>query len=103
MARVVNERDLSNTIAAFQRWSERCLVQDGSLFSDSGLWQSALLDEVHHAFVEHPDTGKDDFITKLKGQMKNASPKAQQLMAEMLWALLLFPSNVRPETKRQQI
>ena len=59
--------------------------------------------EVFKAFVEHPDVGDDDFMTKLKGQMKEASPPAQQLMAEMLWALLLFPSNMKARTKRQQV
>ncbi len=64
---------------------------------------AALVQEVYLAFVEHPDVGEDDFMTKLKGQMKNASPHAQQLMAEMLWALLLFPSNMKARTKRQQV
>jgi len=58
---------------------------------------------VFEAFVEHPDFGKDDFLTKLKGQMRPASASAQQLIAEMLWALLLFPSNMKARTKRQQI
>ncbi|MBV9502316.1 MAG: hypothetical protein JO138_23355 [Acidobacteriaceae bacterium] len=35
--------------------------------------------------------------------MQGASAAAQQLVAEMLWALLLFPSNIRPKTKRQQV
>jgi hypothetical protein len=103
MARAANERDLSPTIEAFQTWTERCLIKDGALLAAVELWTPMLIDEVHRAFVENPDLGKDDFITKLKGQMKAATPSAQQLMAEMLWALLLFPSNVRPETKRQQI
>ena len=103
MARVVNERDISRTIDAFQTWSDRCLVGNGSLFSDGELWTPTLVEEVRRAFVDHPDAGKDDFITKLKGQMKDASPAAQQLMGEMLWALLLFPSNVSAETKRQQV
>jgi 5-methylcytosine-specific restriction protein B len=42
-------------------------------------------------------------MTKLKSQMKNTSSAAQQLMAEMLWALLLFPSNIKQETKREQV
>jgi hypothetical protein len=28
---------------------------------------------VHNAFVDHPDVGADDFVTKLKGQMKPAA------------------------------
>jgi hypothetical protein len=68
------------------------------------LWTAELVDEVYRAFVEHPDYSKDDgFITKLKRQMQPASAPAQQLLAEMLWALLLFPSNVKARTKRGQI
>ena len=67
------------------------------------LWTDPLIDEVHKAFVQNPDLGKDDFMTKLKGQMSGASPAGKQLMAEMLWALLLFPSNINPETKRRHV
>src|SRR5882762_10851347 len=35
--------------------------------------------------------------------MKSTSPSAQKLTAEMLWALLLFPSNMKARTKRQQV
>jgi hypothetical protein len=62
-----------------------------------------LINESRAAFVGHPDFGKDDFLTKLKGQMKNASKSAQCLMAELLWAILLFPTNVKATTKRHQV
>jgi 5-methylcytosine-specific restriction protein B len=87
---------------AAEQWIKGCLIEDHSVFSDS-LWTPALVGEVYRAFVEHPDVGEDDFMTKLKGQMRNASPPAQRLMAEMLWALLLFPSNMKARTKRQQV
>jgi hypothetical protein len=103
MARHVHDGDISKTLAAAQQWINNCLIGDGSLFSKSALWTTQLVDEVYHAFVEHPDFGKDDFITKLKGQLRAASPPAQQLLAEMLWALLLFPSNMKAGTKRQQV
>jgi hypothetical protein len=103
MARQVHNRDISSTLAAAEKWINGCLIGDGSIFSEASLWTALLVDEVHHAFVEHPDFGKDDFMTKLKGQIKAASPSAQQLMAEMLWALLLFPSNMKARTKRKQI
>jgi hypothetical protein len=103
MARQVHHRDISPILAAGERWIRTCLIEDGSIFSSNHLWIAQLVDDVHHAFVDHPDYGDNDFMTKLKGQMKSASPQAQQLMAEMLWALLLFPSNIRPRTKRRQV
>ena len=71
--------------------------------SNKQSWTAALVEEVYEAFVKHPDYSDNDFITKLKGQMQPASPAAQQLMAEMLWALLLFPSNMKARTKAQQV
>jgi hypothetical protein len=103
MARKFLKRDSSPILAAAENWIRTCLIEDGSVFLADSRWTAALVDEVFRAFVEHPDFGDDDFITKLKGQMKNASAPAQQLMAEMLWALLLFPSNMKATTKRRQI
>jgi 5-methylcytosine-specific restriction enzyme B len=103
MARQILKRDVSPILAAAERWIQTCLVEDGSVFLPDSRWTASLVDEVYRAFVEHPDFGDDDFITKLKGQMKSGSPPAKQLMAELLWALLLFPSNMKPRTKRQQV
>lgn len=103
MARQVRSRVLAPVLAAAQTWINRSLVQDQSVFSDKHLWTGALVSEVYHAFVEHPDFGHDSFIDKLKGQLFNASAPAQQLIAEMLSALLLFPSNTKARTKREQI
>src|SRR6266852_4613912 len=99
MARQVDDKDISSTLAAAKQWIEKCLIEDGSMFVHGPLWTAALVEEVHHAFVDHPDFGTDDFMTKLKGQMGRASELAQYLMAEMLWALLLFPSNMKARTK----
>jgi 5-methylcytosine-specific restriction protein B len=94
---------MSPVIAAYDAWAAQCLVGDGSALSGDSLWTPDHIAEVRRAFVEHPDLGQDDFMTKLKNQMKQASPGAKQLMAEMLWALLLFPSNVKPATKRGHV
>jgi len=103
MARVTGSRDQSQTLDAGTTWIQKCLISDQALFSPEGVWTASLCEGVKRAFVDHPDQGSDDFITKLTGQMRRASPAAQQLMAEMLWALLLFPANIKPSTKRQQI
>src|SRR5882724_5014829 len=103
MARKFLKRDSSPILAAAEKWIGTCLIEDHSLFLVDSRWTLPLLDEVFKAFVEHPDFGHDDFMTKLKGQMKNASTPGKQLMAEVLWVLLLFPSNMKSRTKRQQI
>jgi hypothetical protein len=103
MARKINRLDIASVLQAAERWINLCVIEDGSVFSQQNLWTPTLLDEAYHAFADHPDYGDDDFMTKLKRQMQNASASAKQLMAETLWALLLFISNTGPAVKRQQI
>ncbi len=103
MSRLTQTRSLEPVINAAQQWIRNCLIADNSVLSTGLLWTPNNLAEVRGAFVDHPDEGKDDFSTKLKGQMAPASPSAQRLMAEMVWALLLFPSNIKVTTKRQQV
>lgn len=103
MARMVHEKDISKTLAAATRWIERCLVGDRSLFSEEDLWLPRLLQELVEGFVDRPDYGDDSFMTKLKRQVACTSPGARQLMGELLWALLLFPSNMSAVTKKRQI
>jgi len=103
MARTSSKQDFGPILAAFRHWIDRCLIGDSSVFTDEALWTPANVEEVQRAFVDHPDESSDNFSVKLKRQIKNASPAAQQLMAEMLWALLLFPSNTHAGTKRQLV
>jgi hypothetical protein len=103
MARLSNVKKLPPVLDAAKHWINNCFVGDKSLFTQGNLWTAPLLKEASEAFINHPDLGDDDFITKLQHQMNPASLDAQHLMAEALWALLLFPSNSRPLTKRAQI
>lgn len=68
MAREVHNRDIGPTLVAARQWIDTCLIADGSLFSTDALWTGPNVEEVSRAFVDHPDTGSDDFLTKLKGQ-----------------------------------
>lgn len=71
------------------------------MFSDRQLWTVDLLNELKTRFIDHPDESKNRFIVKLQGQLENASPDACRLMAELLWILNLFPSNIGPGRKRE--
>ena len=103
MSRETKSRNFKPVIDAFQKSIHDCFIGSGSVFSSNTLWTPKLIEEVKKAFVDHPDEGKASFRTKLKGQMQSASPSAQHLMAEMLWVILLFPSNINQTTKRDQI
>lgn len=103
MATQINDRDLKPLLDAAQKWIHDCLIDDGSLFSSEPLWTPTLIQEAKKAFVDNPDVGEDTFLEKLQKQMQSASPTARRLMAEMLWAILAFPSNVSEPKKREQI
>jgi 5-methylcytosine-specific restriction protein B len=103
VARHITKRDIGPVLSAARTWINDCLVADRALFSDGELWTPALVEEVRAAFVDHPDESDDKFMVKLARQMAPASRLAKQLAAEVLWGLLLFPSNMKASTKRKQI
>lgn len=103
MARYIKGKDSSPIIAAANEWVHTCLINDGSVFSDGPLWTAANLALLDTYFVKNPDSSGGTFYGKLENQLKEAGPAAQCLMAEMLWALLLFPSNISVQTKRESI
>jgi 5-methylcytosine-specific restriction enzyme B len=88
--------------SATEVWRDRCLIADGSCFVDgASLWVGGLLDELDKLFVQNPDEGEGDFLSKLKAQIAPGSAGCKQLMAELLWLLLLFSSNTGAERKRE--
>ena len=97
------DKDLSAIFSASEAFVERCLIKDGSLFSEQSLWTVELMNEVKSAFmdVEIPDDAT--FIEKLEYQMLEVSPLAKCLMAEVLWILLLFTTASKASTKRMQV
>lgn len=89
---------------AAAKWKDRCLRADNSVFSDNkSLWTSSLLDELDQRFVKNLDEGEGDFLSKLKAQLSACSPECRQLMAETIWLLLLFPSNIGATKKRENV
>lgn len=90
--------------AAAQRWAERCLIASASILSDhQSLWSLANFDELNRRFVQNIDEGSGNFLEKLKGQLSGGSPQCHQLMAELMWSLNLFPSNIGSDSKRRTV
>ena len=103
MARKSELAHTHQVLAAGTAWITQCLVADGSILSPEALWTPEHIGEVRVAFTDNPDLSDKSFMEKLVSQMTPASPAAKRLTAEMIWALSLFPSNVRATTKRQQV
>jgi 5-methylcytosine-specific restriction protein B len=90
-------------LSSARRWLDRCLIDDGSIFTDEAVWTAKHVQEVVEYFVRRPDEGEGVFLEKLRTQMEPGSAGAKRLMAELLWALSLFPSNVKPKSKRNLV
>lgn len=103
MARISKAKNFDPIIASARNWTTRCLVQDGSILSDESLWTPDLLSELKGAFSENLAPGAGKFIEKLEKQMLGASPAARRLMAEHVWALLLFTTSFGSGKKREYI
>jgi 5-methylcytosine-specific restriction protein B len=87
-------------IQATSELKQKCLINGGSLFTDQAIWASEYVMELDKYFVGNLDAGEGDFFSKLETQIELASPQAKILMAEMLWFMLLCPSNIGSESKR---
>lgn len=97
---VPNNPDADRIFAAIESWKNRCLLDDGSLFTDESIWTLPNLEETRRHFIDNPQEGDQTFYEKLEIQFADAQPGTCKLMAELLWVLLAFASNVNPETKR---
>lgn len=84
-------------------WKAQCLLQNGSVFGAGAIWHPDRVEELVQGFVLQLDTGDRTFEEKFKDQLANCTPAAKQLAAEMLWVMMLFPSNVNGSTKKDLI
>jgi 5-methylcytosine-specific restriction protein B len=95
--------DIKSLLQAAHHWLESCFVADNSLFSASSLWTLENATILRNAFVDNLLEGSEGFYEKLDMQLSSTPPAAKQLMAEMLWLLMLMQSNIKPTTKRENL
>lgn len=103
MALFTYHHDAPTITGIGRQWVQRCLVGDGSMLGAAPISDADNFDALDRFFVQRPDAGAGSFYEKLEAQLEGAPPGAIKLMAELLWALFLFPSNIGPETKRDGI
>ncbi len=92
-------------LRAAAHWRDRCLSNNGSVFTDNQLWSSENIESLVKYYVENLDEGEGTFFEKLEKQLAPAPKAAKQLAAEMLWVMYLFPVplSMRPNTKLEHI
>lgn len=86
---------------AARRVIDAGLGSDGSAFTPGRpIWTAGTADDLYHRFVESPDLGSENFITKLSGQLKEAPGETVQLAGELLYLHLLAPIDIGGPAKR---
>src|SRR5262249_48655197 len=80
MARSNPRRNVDEIYDAAHAWSQRCLLQDGSIFSDQRLWTKDNVGELMSA-VKGWGVDKSDasFLEKLDKEIAGTSPLAKKL------------------------
>jgi MoxR-like ATPase len=103
MSRYCGEVNSAPILRAAEHWRDVALLDDGSVFGDKPLWTQAGIAALNTYFVENPDPNGRNFIEKLREQLAPTEPEVKQLAAEMMWAMLLCPSNTSAARKREII
>jgi 5-methylcytosine-specific restriction protein B len=103
MSRYCGGKDVAPIFAAAQHWRETALLRDGSVFSDRKLWTLDGMESLETHFINKPDEGQGTYWGKLHDQLQATPPDVRQLAAEMNWLMLLCPSNIKADSKRQAI
>lgn len=103
MSRYNPHHNISSLLSVSDNWKSRCLLNNGSLFSTESLWTVPNVDELVSHFVNSPDGSDQSFLEKLKGQLNGVAASVKKLASEMLFVLLLCPSNIKPNTKRETV
>ena len=91
-------------LRAAARWRDRCLLNEGSVFTEKSLWTSENVGYLVRYFAGEPGRRRGyGFFEKLERQLAPAPGSAKQLAAEMFWVMYLFTTGMQPGTKRRQI
>lgn len=104
MSRFNPHHETEALYAASAEWFDKSWKNGSSILSDEAdLWSTIHLEELYQLFVQQPDEGTGAFIAKLRDQLSEGSPSCKRLMAELMWVLNLFPSNIGPTSKRNTV
>ena len=91
-------------LAAAEQWKRRCLIGEGSVFTDRSLWTRSNFQELQVAYLANLDReSSNPFMEMLQRQLRSTSPDAKCLWAEMTWMYRLIQGSMGAEAKRKQI
>ena len=103
MARIENS-EVALIFDAAECWRDRCLVNQGSIFSDQKLWTLVNIEALAKAFLGNLiDDSERSFYEKLHEQLEPYPSPVKCLAAEMIWLMMLFPAGVGGDRKRTDV
>jgi 5-methylcytosine-specific restriction protein B len=103
MSRYCGDADPEPKLEAAEHWKKECLLRDGSVFSGESLWRLDHLESLDRYYVNNPDDTERTFLDKLREQLAPTPPAVKELVAEMLWVMLLCPSNIGVGKKLEDV
>src|SRR5579872_2483989 len=103
MARLSKHQHLSSILDAAEQWKCSCLLADRSVFSGTQLWSPVNLQIMGQQFGRDFSSAGGDPVQRIQAALSPTPAAVRQLAAEMLWLLLLFPSELSAANKRQVV
>jgi MoxR-like ATPase len=103
MSRFCGDKSTTSILDAAIIWRDNCLLGLGSALGTESVWRPEYVEELSQYYVENLDWGEGNFLEKLSQQLSAASPQAKVLAAEMMWVMMLCPSNIGPGKKIENI
>lgn len=103
MSRFCGNKDSEAVLKASEIWKKDSLLKGESVFGFGKIWTPKIIEELITHYVDNLDYGSGNFLEKLEKQLEPASDEAKILCAEILWVMLLCPSNIGPAKKRDNI
>ena len=97
---------VENVYGAADRWVVSALRRDDSLFTPGKpIWSAGWLAELRNRFLDRPEVGDGDFLSKLSSQLEGSPPEVYQLMGEVLYAhfLIIWKEGMGAEAKKDRI
>src|SRR3954452_19197767 len=95
--------NIGAVLAAAEHWRDNALFNARAVLSDEPIWTTSNIEELARRFIDNPDETDRTFIDKLHDQLSSSAKEIKQLAAEVTWLLLLSPSNVSPDRKRENV
>jgi hypothetical protein len=103
VSRFCGEKNSEAILLAAEIWKKDSLLNGESVFGFGKIWTPENIEQLITHYVDNLDYGSGNFLEKLEKQLEPASQGAKILCAEILWVMLLCPSNIGPAKKRDNV